>query len=290
MKNNSFGKLACYLVLVLSIFSCSTEKDHLVTISTRFGDMKVILFDQTPKHKENFIKLAKEGLLDSTTFHRVIRNFMVQGGDVNAKPGIEQPLNYTIEAEFVDSLIHEKGYLAAARMGDQENPSKASSGSQFYIVHGQTFSEEELRNIVEGSYMNELQMRFSRLLQNPEYNNVREEVIALQNAGDMEGIYKVIERYETVMIDEFGPIKKKKLSQRQIDAYTTVGGSPHLDGDYTVFGKVVDGLEVVDSIAAMPTGMGDKPQDDIYMTVEVEEISKKKITEQYGYQYPDKED
>lgn len=272
---------------MLFLFSCSTEKDHLVTIETKFGDMKVILFDQTPKHKANFIKLAEAGSFDSTTFHRVIESFMVQGGDVNAKENVEEPIEYTIDAEFVDTLIHKKGYLAAARMGDQQNPTKASSGSQFYIVHGQKFSEEELRNIVEGAYSNELQRRFGMLLRMPEYSALRDEIIALQNAGNMEGIYKKIEQYETVLVEEFGAINKKNLTDKQIEAYTTVGGSPHLDGEYTVFGKVVEGLAVVDSIAAVPTGPGDKPLEDIYMTVKVEEVSQKKITDTYGHIYPE---
>src|SRR5690606_1520214 len=148
-----------------------------------------ILFDQTPKHKENFLKLAEAGQLDSTTFHRVIEGFMVQGGDVNAKEDVMEPVNYTIEAEFVDTLIHEKGYWAAARMGDQPNPTKAFSGSQFYIVHGQKFTEEELRSIVDGAYRGELQRRFGMLLRMQEYEDLRDEIINMQNAGDMEGIY-----------------------------------------------------------------------------------------------------
>ncbi len=279
------GIIGCFLSVAF-LFSCSTEKDHLVTIETKFGDMKIILFDQTPQHKANFIKLAETGQFDSTIFHRVIQNFMVQGGDVNAKENVDTPIDYTIEAEFVDTLIHQKGYLAAARMGDQQNPTKASSGSQFYIVHGQTFAEEELRSIVEGAYSNELQRRFGMLLRMPEYSDLREEIIELQNAGDMEGIYNKIEQYETVLVEQFGAINRKTLSPKQIEAYTTIGGSPHLDGEYTVFGKVVEGLAVVDSIAAVPTGPGDKPLEDVYMTVSVEEVSKKRITEDYGHVYP----
>lgn len=287
MKFNHLSVVAGCFICLLFLFSCSTEKDHLVTIQTKFGDMKIVLFDQTPEHKANFIKLAEEGKFDSTTFHRVIESFMVQGGDVNAKEGGEE-VNYTIEAEFIDTLIHEKGYLAAARMGDQQNPTKASSGSQFYIVHGRKFSEEELRGIVEGAYANELQRRFGMLLRMEEYADLRNEIIDLQNAGDMEGIYNKVEQYETVLTEEFGAINKKTLSPRQIEAYTSVGGSPHLDGEYTVFGKVIEGLAVVDSIAAVATGPGDKPLEDVYMTVEVEEVSKKKITDEYGYAYPEK--
>ena len=135
--------------------------------------------------------------------------------------------------------------------------------------------------------MNEMQRRFGALLSDPEYKTLREEVIALQHAGDMEGIYDKMEQYETVLIDKFGPIKKKNLTQKQIEAYTTIGGSPHLDGEYTVFGKVIDGISVIDSIATLPTGPGDKPLQDVYMTVEVEEVSKKKIEKEYGYEYPE---
>lgn len=284
----NFQKNAVLLFVLLAfmgVVSCATEKDHLVTIHTQFGDMKVILYDQTPKHKKNFLKLAEQGLLDSTTFHRVIQGFMVQGGDVNAKKNNKEEINYTIDAEFVDTLIHEKGSLAAARMGDQQNPTKASSGCQFYIVDGQKFNENELREITEGQYMMALQQRFSMLLRNPEYDELRDEIIALQNAGDMEGIMQKIEAHESILIQEFGPLKKATLTQQQIDAYTTKGGSPHLDGDYTVFGKVVEGLAIIDSIAAVPTGAGDIPLTPVYMTVEVEEMSKKKITDRYGHQY-----
>lgn len=284
-SQKSFVSLISLLWLVMA-FSCTSEKDHLVTIHTQFGDMKVLLYDQTPKHKENFLKLAKEGLLDSTDFHRVIQNFMIQGGDVNAKGNSDEQVNYTIEAEFVDTLIHEKGALAAARMGDAQNPTKASSGSQFYIVHGQVFSENDLRDMAEGQYMVNLQQRFGMLLNDPEYSTLREEVIALQESGDIEAIMQKIRDTEPLLIEKFGPLEKMEISQQQTEAYSTVGGSPHLDGEYTVFGKVVEGLAVIDSIAAVSTGAADRPLEPVYMTVSVEEISKNKVEQQYGYQYP----
>lgn len=284
-SQKSFVSLISLLWLVMA-FSCTSEKDHLVTIHTQFGDMKVLLYDQTPKHKENFLRLAKEGLLDSTDFHRVIQNFMIQGGDVNAKENSDKKVNYTIEAEFVDTLIHEKGALAAARMGDAQNPTKASSGSQFYIVHGQVFSENDLRDMAEGQYMVNLQQRFGMLLNDPEYSTLREEVIALQESGDIEAIMQKIKDTEPLLIEKFGPLEKMEISQQQIEAYSTVGGSPHLDGEYTVFGKVVEGLAVIDSIAAVSTGAADRPLEPVYMTVSVEEISKNKVEQQYGYQYP----
>ena len=284
-----FNPAFLFAALLFLFCSCSGEKDHLVTIKTKYGDMKAILYDETPKHKENFLKLAREGALDSTTFHRVINHFMIQGGDVNAKADDKKDLTYTVDAEFVADLIHEKGALAAARQGDQLNPTKASSASQFYIVQGQVLLENELKEIVEGRYLSELQRRFSILLGREKYKPVRDDIVELQQQGDMEGIMQKIKDFESVIVQEFGPIKKLKLTPEQIETYTTIGGTPHLDGEYTVFGKVIDGLSVIDSIAAVPTGTADKPLEDIYMDVEVEEVSKKKIEAEYGYEYPEKQ-
>lgn len=287
IKNIAF---AATLISLTMVFSCTSEKDEIVTIHTPYGDMKVLLYDQTPKHKENFLKLAKEGLFDSTEFHRVIQNFMIQGGDVNAKGISKEQVNYTIEAEFVDTLIHEKGALAAARLGDMQNPAKASSGSQFYIVHGQVFSENDLRDMAEGQYMVNLQQRFGALLSEPEYSTLREEVIALQDAGDVEGIMEKIKESETLLIEKFGPLEKLEVNEQRVRAYSTSRGSPHLDGEYTVFGKVVEGLAVIDSIAAVPTGAADRPIEPVYMTVSVKKVSKNKIEQEYGYRYPDNND
>lgn len=289
MKSKNILALAVTFLSLTIAFSCTSEKDEMVTIHTPYGDMKVLLYDQTPKHKENFLKLAKEGLLDSTDFHRVIQNFMIQGGDVNAKGNSKEQVNYTIDAEFDDTFIHEKGALAAARLGDMQNPTKASSGSQFYIVHGQVFSENDLRDMAEGQYMVSLQQRFGALLNEPEYIGLREEVIALQDAGDVEGIMEKIRESEALLIEKFGPLERLEVNEQRIRAYTTVGGAPHLDGEYTVFGKVVEGLAVIDSIASVPTGAADRPLEPVYMTVSVEKVSKNKIEQEYGYQYPEKE-
>lgn len=289
MKSKNILALAVTFLSLTIAFSCTSEKDEMVTIHTPYGDMKVLLYDQTPKHKENFLKLAKEGLLDSTDFHRVIQNFMIQGGDVNAKGNSKEQVNYTIDAEFDDTFIHEKGALAAARLGDMQNPTKASSGSQFYIVHGQVFSENDLRDMAEGQYMVSLQQRFGALLNEPEYIGLREEVIALQDAGDVEGIMEKIRESEALLIEKFGPLERLEVNEQRIRAYTTLGGAPHLDGEYTVFGKVVEGLAVIDSIAAVPTGAADRPLEPVYMTVSVEKVSKNKIEQEYGYQYPEKE-
>jgi cyclophilin family peptidyl-prolyl cis-trans isomerase len=189
------------------------QKEVLIELETSEGTMMLKLYNETPKHRDNMVKLVKDGYYDGLLFHRVIKDFMVQGGDPDskgAKPG--QALGqggpgYTVPAEFVDSLIHKKGALAAARMGDQVNPTKASSGSQFYIVQGRTFSENDLRGIEARS--------------------------------------------------------GKKYTDVQKQIYATLGGTPHLDGGYTVFGELVTGFDVLDRIANTKTAPGDRPVKDV---------------------------
>ena len=193
-----------------------TTVEHVVLIHTDYGDMKVKLYNATPKHRDNFLKLVSEHFYDSLLFHRVIKNFMIQGGDPQSKnaPAGQMlgmgDVGYTIPAEFVDTLFHKKGALSAART---ENPAKASSGCQFYIVQGQTMSSQQV-NMLE----------------------------------TQRGI---------------------KLNDKQKEIYTTVGGTPHLDHNYTVFGEVIEGLDVIDKIAAVQTEKGDRPKVDVRMTMTV---------------------
>lgn len=189
------------------------EKVYMVKIETNYGDMVVKLYNETPLHRDNFLKLVKDGTYDGLLFHRVIKNFMIQGGDPNsktAKPGQmlgDGSLGYTIPAEFNPSLYHKKGALAAARQGDLVNPQKESSSCQFYIVQGDKWPAEKLQ-MVEQRY-------------------------------------------------------GKKFSKEQARVYAEVGGTPFLDGDYTVFGEVVEGLDVVDKIAAVACGAMDRPVQDV---------------------------
>ena len=281
-------RLFAFGISVLLVASCATEKDYLVTFQTRYGNMKAILYDATPQHKENFIKLAQSGAYDSTTFHRVIRDFMIQGGDVSAraKQKGEEPTEYTVPAEFNDSLIHVKGAIAAARQADQVNPKKESSGTQFYIVQGRKYTEEELEAMMLNRSMQQQQDQFRRLLAKPEYASLRQEVLQLQQQGNYAAIQEKIEESKPLFEKEFGPQPDYTLSEQQRQAYTTVGGAPHLDRDYTVFGQVVDGLPVIDSIANVVTGAANRPVDDVYVTVKVEELSKKELRKRYGNIYP----
>ena len=214
--------------IVFSVFSFAQkadkqnkvdDKEYYVKIETSYGDMVVKLYNETPLHRDNFIKLVKEGTYDGLIFHRVINQFMIQGGDPNsrtAKPGQmlgDGELGYTIPAEFVPGLFHKKGALAAARQGDEVNPQKASSSCQFYIVQGTTWDANRLK-MVE------------------------------QRMG-------------------------KSFTPEQAEAYATVGGTPFLDGDYTVFGEVVEGMEVIDKIAAVPCGPMDRPIEDVKMKMSI---------------------
>lgn len=269
-------------------------KDYVVTIHTPHGNMVAILFDDTPKHKENFIKLVREKFYDSLLFHRVIEGFMIQGGDPNsrnAKAG-ESLGNggpgYTIDAEFTPAHFHERGALAAARLGDQVNPAKASSGSQFYIVQGRKYSEAELNELEQGINYQRKNNALNEILFRPEFTELRETIIRKQQEGDTNWLNSFFEQSDTLITRVKKDFKKFTLTAAQKTAYTTVGGAPHLDGDYTVFGKVISGLEVIDKIAGVLTGPGNRPVADVPMTITVEEMPKSKIEKLYGYTYPDR--
>ncbi len=166
-------KKLTYVLAIILLASCATDQDFVVTIKTRHGDMKAILYDQTPKHKENFIKLAQDGFFDSTLFHRVIREFMIQGGDPNSKGAASGARlgnggpGYTVPAEFKKDLYHVKGALSAARQPDNVNPNKASSGSQFYIVQGKVWSEQEI-----SIDMNKLGMAAQQMMMQPKHDSL----------------------------------------------------------------------------------------------------------------------
>ena len=285
------NKLFFAAMLASTLFgSCAQDKnDYLVTIKTSQGEMVAILYDETPKHKENFIKLAKEHYFDSMLFHRVIQGFMIQGGDPNSKNAIPgQSLgtggpDYTIPAEFNSKFFHEKGAFSAARMGDQGNPAKASSGSQFYIVQGTVMPIADAQDLKIDQM--KLNMGFQQLMQNQANQPLIDSLNQLYMSGNPEAykrkIYSLVPRIEK----ETGMKVTKEVSEEKIKAYTKVGGAGHLDGEYTVFGKVIKGLEVIDKIAALPCDPANRPLEDVRMFVTVEEMSRKKITKLYGYAY-----
>jgi len=270
--------------------SNNSGSDYLVTIKTNQGDMVAILYEETPKHKANFIKLAKEHYFDSLLFHRVIEGFMIQGGDPDSKNAApDQPLGmggpgYTVDAEINSKFIHAKGALSAARLGDQQNPAKASSGSQFYIVQGRVTSQAELDGLkIDQGKLNTC---FQQMMQNPSNQPLIDTLNQIYMSGDMQAyqqkIYSLVPRLEK----ETGIKIYKEVSEEKIKAYSTVGGAPHLDGEYSVFGKVINGLDVIDKIARLQKGANDRPMEDIRMVVTVEEMPRKEIESKYGYKYP----
>ena len=282
MKN----KLWFAMIAAMLILSSCSEKDYLVTFHTKYGDMHAVLYDETPKHKENFIKLVKDGYYDSLLFHRVIENFMIQGGDPNsrnAQPGEQLGVggpDYTIDAEFVQKYHHKKGALSAARQGDNVNPKKASSGSQFYIVQGQVYTEEDLT-----IDMQKLGMMCQRAMQ---LNDSLAQYFTTiyQNGGSQAYAAAVIDMKDSLKAITNMDYRRDMLPERVKD-YTTIGGAPHLDDEYTVFGEVIDGLDVIDKIAAAQTDQADRPIEDIAFTITVDEVAKSKITKDYGYEFPE---
>lgn len=207
MKQSLFLTLTLIFLFMMEI---DAQKVTKVLIHTDLGDIKVALYNDTPLHRDNFVKLVKNGFYNGSPFHRVIKGFMVQGG--GAPAGLPE-MSDRVPAEFVPAHIHKKGALAAARMGDQVNPKKESSGSQFYLVQGSKVTAEQL--------------------------------------------------------NQYDQKRTVKYSPEQRATYTTVGGTPFLDGDYTVYGEVIEGMDVIDKIAAVQTGAGDKPVKELKMTMKV---------------------
>ena len=277
----------------LFIASCdSGPTDTVVTIKTQFGDMVAILYDETPKHKANFIKLAREHYFDGTLFHRVIKDFMIQGGDPDSKsvkPG-EHLGNggpgYTIPPEFNPKFYHVKGAISAARQPDEINPGQESSGSQFFIVQGALMHPLEAQNLKYNK--RNLDKGLTQVLMNPKNKALLDSLKSFKNRVDDETFQDKIFSMVPDIEAETGIKIVEEVSEQKFKDYTTVGGVPYLDGQYTVFGRVIKGLEIIDKIAAQPGGDGDRPLIDIPMSVTVEEMPRTKITRLYGYQYPEK--
>lgn len=235
-----------------------------IKISTTLGDIVVRLYDETPLHRDNFLKLATTGYYDNVLFHRVIKDFMIQGGDPNSKeavPGAQYGTggpDYTIEAEIKPELIHKRGALAAARQGDEVNPERRSSGSQFYIVWGQVYNQGQIGQLAKQKDMQAQQAIFNQLVAEH-----RSEIMQLRRDRNQEGLMELQNDLQAQTYAKFQSMPNKGLTDAQKEAYTTVGGTPHLDGQYTVFGEVIEGLDVVEKIQSTKTQRGDRPCEDI---------------------------
>ena len=240
------------------------EKRTLVKLETTMGNITVALYNETPKHRDNFIKLVKEGVYDSTLFHRVIKQFMIQAGDPDSKNASDTAMlgsgdvGYTIPAEFNPKFFHKKGVLAAARQGDDVNPEKASSGCQFYIVTGRKFTEPQLLGME-----NKINEQREEALFDSLARQHMKEIYKMRKAGDNAGLLELQDTLEAQARELADKEEKFRFTPEQIKAYSTVGGAPHLDGSYTVFGEVTEGMEVVDNIEIAKTNRADRPIENI---------------------------
>jgi len=292
MKNKLF---ICVFISIFGIISCSfqnkqadqtnlikkkdslnlLENERIVLIKTTYGNIKIKLYNETPKHRDNFIKLANEKFFDSLLFHRVINNFMIQGGDPDSKNATQGKMlgnggpGYNIPAEFNRNLIHKKGVIAAAREGDQVNPSKSSSGSQFYIVQGKTFSDQELNDLENRITEGNKNSIFMSLISKKENKKTKQKMDSLNKTGNFPELQKEIQQFEKLNEVEFNKTKPYKFTPEEKNIYKTIGGTPHLDGGYTVFGEVIEGIEIIDKIALEPTDKNNRPLNNIKMAITV---------------------
>lgn len=266
--------LVLLALIIIPAFQCTNTESKKpevsnpqILIETEFGNMTLVLYDETPEHRDNFLKLIEMGFFKDLLFHRVIQSFMIQGGDPNsrnAQPGTALGSggpDYTIPAEIHPQFFHKKGALAAARLGDNVNPEKRSSGSQFYIVQGTVLNDQQL--IENENRINNMRLQglFSQFLEeekNKAYEN--DEVI------NMDVLNKIAE--ERAMT-AFSELPKYTFPEEHREAYKAIGGTPHLDGSYTVFGELTEGLDVLDKIASQPTNQTNRPIKDIRMNIKI---------------------
>jgi peptidyl-prolyl cis-trans isomerase B (cyclophilin B) len=264
--------------------SCSSveeNQEQLITLTTQLGEIKLILFDDTPKHKASFLELAERGAYDSTTFYRVLENFMIQGGDVALNPQFEKESRRHIPAEITPEHIHKKGMIGAARQNLRRNPYRQST-TQFYIVQGRIFTKEELRTDIS-----QLNSALSRYLYDGKHQDLIDEFKVLQDSGRSEELQnRILALREEIEESLDMNFENTEISQMQIETYTTAGGAPHLDGEYTVFGQVVEGMETVEKISLLKVDSVDKPLESIYMTVTIEKVPRDSISAWYGIIYP----
>ena len=270
MKRNLIVLLT---ILVCGLTACKPgqkkeedmEKETKLKIETSAGDITVKLYNETPKHRDNFIKLVKDGTYEGTLFHRVIKDFMIQAGDPESKKAPKGKMlgagdvGYTVPAEFVyPKYFHKKGALSAARQGDNVNPKKESSGCQFYIVTGKVYNDSTLLGMESQMNENKINVIFNTLAQKH-----MKEIYKMRKENDENGLYELQEKLFAQAQEEAAKQPEFHFTPEQVEAYTTVGGTPHLDGEYTVFGEVVEGMDIVDKIQQVKTDRSDRPEEDV---------------------------
>ncbi len=296
-RKHTMRKLFAFAFVVLLIASCALFRpkgpvEKKVLIETNKGDIYVKLYNETPKHRDNFLKLADSTFYDSLLFHRVIDEFMIQGGDPESKnAGRDERLGnggpgYTIEAEIVDGIYHKRGAIAAAREANNVNPEKRSSGSQFYIVEGNVWEDAQLDLLIKRRNTQVYSKYINRYLKRPENKELMEKVDSLRRHQKREAfneIYLDLKKKVRPMM-KADSVELFDLNQEQRELYKTVGGSPHLDGEYTVFGEVILGMDVVEEISDMKTDIRNRPMKDVLIldTRVISEKEWRKIKKQAG--------
>ncbi|MGD0754017.1 MAG: peptidylprolyl isomerase [Bacteroidales bacterium] len=256
-------KKSFYLFFLLFAMSCKapvSNENTTISIKTTLGDIKIRLYDGTPYHRDNFIRLINSGFYDGISFHRVIKNFMIQAGDPATKSSSLKNIpdslkTYTIPSEFNNQYFHKKGALAAARQGNDINPEMRSSGTQFYIVQGVKLSDDELNMAENQINSNIKQGRFTSL--------IKETTDSIRLAGKSMTDAEIQEIASLKMFQYLTSYKNYRIPEEQRNVYKTIGGTPRLDGTYTVFGEVIEGLDIIDKIAEVQTDSSDKPLSDI---------------------------
>jgi len=262
-------KIRTLLVLaILAFVSCTNkykDSNRYVKIITDEGVIVVRLYNETPKHTENFIKLTEQKFFDDLIFHRVIKDFVVQGGDPetrNAEPGKlygEKDAGYLVDPEIIDTIYHKRGVIAMAREGDDVNPEKKSSSSQFYLVVGKLYTNNELNN---------LEVKLNKKLREKIEKNLYDSLLSNLNNPDSKFLNQITQKV-SILADSIMNIKRIKFNDKQRSIYTTLGGIPHLDGNYTVFGEIVEGYDVVEKISQVQTDSNDRPVKDIKFKVRI---------------------
>jgi peptidylprolyl isomerase len=255
-------------------------KGTICELTTEHGKIKILLYDDTPKHRDNFIKLAESNFYDGCTFHRVIKDFMIQGGDPQSKDvAYTGPLGsggpgYTIPAEINRKYIHKKGALSAARQGDNVNPNRESSGSQFYLVQGKTYTDPELDKVEDGIRQDEQRQMATQMqsvfMAQPE-NQWLATISDFQKFAEQypDSLQKVNENFGRFISEAYEKRGPFTYTEAERTLYKTIGGTAFLDNQYTVYGEVIEGLDIIDKIAAVPTAEGDKPVKDVKFEVKV---------------------
>jgi cyclophilin family peptidyl-prolyl cis-trans isomerase len=272
MKKVSIVFLLLFAPFLFSFSKSAKKKETKVQITTNFGVITVKLFNDTPIHRDNFIKLVKSGQYDSLLFHRVIEQFMVQGGDPESKNASDSKklgdgdVGYTLKAEFVSNRYHKRGALAAARKGDRENPEMESSGIQFYIVQGRVFTPEDFERFESMRYQEFWNKAAQTQLNKPESKDLRDKLSEIKKSKEGSALDSLMTALKPIIDPQ---VEKYKYTEEQRLTYMTDGGAPHLDQLYTVFGEVIEGMDVVDKIAAIKTDKNDRPLENVRFSMKI---------------------